>query len=189
MAIGCRAPDPPALPLPYYNSPDFTPVFLNPEQAKDSIDHIIDPFTVQDQYGKTLTTKDIKGKIHIANFFFAACGVICPKMMTHLKKVADTFRNDQQVVFLSYSVTPWSDSLPVLRSFSQQYGIDHPNWHLCTGKIGEIYSLARRSYFAEESLGYTKDSTEFLHTEHILLVDSTLRIRGIYNGTLQLDME
>ncbi|MFX4827895.1 hypothetical protein ABTB65_19375, partial [Acinetobacter baumannii] len=48
---------------------------------------------------------------------------------------------------------------------------------------------ARKSYFAEEDLGFTKDSTEFLHTEHTMLVDRNGRIRGIYNGTLQLEIE
>jgi protein SCO1/2 len=38
-------------------------------------------------------------------------------------------------------------------------------------------------------LGFSKDSTDFLHTEHVLLIDPSLRIRGIYNGTLALDME
>jgi len=28
-----------------------------------------------------------------------------------------------------------------------------------------------------------------LHTEHVLLVDRSKRIRGIYNGTLQLEIE
>lgn len=31
--------------------------------------------------------------------------------------------------------------------------------------------------------------TEFLHTEHVILVDKTKRIRGIYNGTLSLEMK
>jgi protein SCO1 len=49
--------------------------------------------------------------------------------------------------------------------------------------------LARQSYFAEEDIGFNKDSTEFLHTEHVLLVDRRKRIRGIYNGTLQLEIK
>ncbi|MBC7653257.1 MAG: SCO family protein, partial [Oligoflexus sp.] len=67
--------------------------------------------------------------------------------------------------------------------------IDAPNWHLLTGKKVEIYKLARQSYFAEEDLGFTKDSTQFLHTEHILLVDRNKKIRGIYNGTLELEAQ
>tara|TARA_B100001057_G_scaffold368305_1_gene371775 strand:+ start:466 stop:687 length:222 start_codon:yes stop_codon:yes gene_type:complete len=59
---------------------------------------------------------------------------------------------------------------------------------LLTGKKREIYRLARCSFFAEKDLGFTKDSTEFLHTEHIVLVDDMLRLGGIYNATLKPDI-
>jgi protein SCO1/2 len=59
---------------------------------------------------------------------------------------------------------------------------------LLTGEKSEIYRLARRSYFAEKDLGFTKDSTEFLHTEHLVLVDTKRRLRGIYNATLKPDI-
>ena len=80
------------------------------------------------------------------------------------------------------------DSIPALREFAARYGIKAKNWHLLTGNKNEIYSLARRSYFAEKNLGYTKDSSEFLHTEHVVLVDPQLRLRGIYNATLKTDI-
>ena len=38
-------------------------------------------------------------------------------------------------------------------------------------------------------MGFTKDSSEFLHTEHVVLVDKKLRLRGIYNATLKLEMK
>ena len=80
------------------------------------------------------------------------------------------------------------DSIPALYSFAQSYGIKAKNWFFLTGGKNEIYRLARRSYFAEKDLGYTKDSTEFLHTEHVVLVDSNFRLRGIYNATLKLSL-
>ena len=110
-------------------------------------------------------------------------------MTRHLKLVQDEFRNDTTVVLLSYSVTPWIDTVDKLKIFADKNGINSTNWHLLTGNKGEIYTLARQSYFAEEDLGFTRDSTEFLHTEHVLLVDKNKRIRGIYNGTLQLEAE
>ncbi len=142
-----------------------------------------------DQDGEVVTDKDIEGKIHVANFIFTSCGSICPTMTRHLKLVQDEFRNDENVVLLSYSVTPWIDTVKKLREFANKNKIDSPNWHLLTGNKGEIYTLARQSYFAEEDLGFTRDSTEFLHTEHVLLIDKNKRIRGIYNGTLQLGAE
>lgn len=178
------------LELPYYNTPDFSPLFLTSEKEIDQkITHTIAPFSGTDQNGYTITDKTIEGKIHVANFIFTSCGSICPVMTKHMKLVQDAFEKDTNVVLLSYSVTPWIDDVARLKKFAGENGVRSTNWHLLTGSKSEIYTLARQSYFAEEDLGYTKDSTQFLHTEHVLLVDKNKRIRGIYNGTLQLEAE
>ncbi len=176
--------------LPYYNTPDFTPQFINSEkEAGEKINHTINPFLFTDQNGKQVTEKYVEGKIHVANFIFTSCGSICPVMTKHMKLLQQEFKDSEDVVMLSYSVTPWIDSVNRLKKYAENNQITSPNWHLLTGSKAEIYTLARQSYFAEEDLGFSKDSTDFLHTEHILLVDKTKRIRGIYNGTLQLEAE
>lgn len=176
--------------LPYYNTPDFTPVFfLDKKDINKQITHTISAFSCTDQNGKTISEKTIDGKIHVANFFFTSCGSICPVMMKHMKILQHAFENNSDVMLLSFSVTPWIDSVSRLHTYAVNNGIISPNWHLLTGDKADIYTLARRSYFAEEDLGFTKDSADFLHTEHILLVDKNRRIRGIYNGTLQLEVE
>ena len=167
--------------LPYYNTPDFTPEFISGKEALQKITHTIAPFSFEDESGSIVTSKMVQGKIHVANFMFTSCGSICPKMTDNLSKVSDAFAKDSNVVLLSYSVTTWIDK--------EARSITNPAWHFLTGDKGRIYNLARQSYFAEEDMGFTKDSTEFLHTEHILLVDGCGRIRGIYNGTLQLEVE
>lgn len=187
--MGCKAKQP-GLVLPYYNTPDFTPHFITSLEATKKITHTIDSFSFEDQDGVIITDHTIAGKIHIANFMFTSCGSICPVMTENLSKVSKAFLKDSNVVLLSYSVTPWIDTKERLKNYRIKRGVaDNPNWHFLTGNKGEIYQLARRSYFAEEDLGFTKDSTEFLHTEHVLLVDGTGRIRGIYNGTLPLEMD
>ncbi len=177
--------------LPYYNTPDFTPVFLaNQLENKLSKTHFIPAFDFTNQYGERITHHSVQGKIHIASFVFTSCGSICPKMIYNLKQVAHKFEKDTSTVLLSYSVTPWIDSVPRLKFFTDENKIGRSfKWHFLTGNKATIYTLARKGYFAEEDLGFTKDSTEFLHTEHVLLVDQKSRIRGIYNGTLQLEIE
>ncbi len=176
--------------LPYYNTPDFTPHFLkNQKEINSKITHKIANFSFQNQNGSIITNKDIEGKIHVANFIFTTCGSICPYMTKQLMKADTVFKNDGEVVFLSYSVMPWVDSPDVLKKYKHEKRIQKPNWHFLTGDKAKIYELARKSYFAEEDLGFTKDSTDFLHTEHFLLVDKNKRIRGIYNGTLELEVE
>jgi protein SCO1/2 len=176
--------------LPYYNTPEFTPVFLNSSKdINQKITHTIGNFSFTNQDNQTITEQRIEGKIHVANFIFTSCGSICPVMTKQMKLVEKTFLSDSNLVILSYSVTPWIDSVSRLKKYANANKIEKSNWHLLTGKKNEIYTLARQSYFAEEDLGFTKDSSQFLHTEHVLLVDKTKRIRGIYNGTLQLEME
>jgi protein SCO1 len=96
---------------------------------------------------------------------------------------------DKDIVLLSYSVTPWIDKPSILKRYKINHKIENENWHFLTGNKSEIYKLARQSYFAEEEIGFSKDSAEFLHTEHFILVDKNKRIRGVYNGTLVLEMQ
>jgi protein SCO1/2 len=171
--------------LPYYNTPDFTPIWNagDPESI-----HRIAAFEFIDQNKGIITNESIDGKIAIVNFFFTTCTSICPNMMENLKKVNNTFRKDDQIVILSHTVMPWVDSVPQLMNYAARNGINNPQWHLLTGDKSQIYTLARKSYFAEEELGFAKDSTEFLHTEYVLLLDKKEHIRGIYKGTLSLEM-
>lgn len=176
--------------LPYFNTPDFTPVFVaSSTETNTKITHTISAFSFEDQDGKMISNKDVDGKIHVANFIFTSCGSICPKMTNSMTKVSDAFSKDNDVVLLSFSVTPWIDTKDVLKKYKESHNITNPNWHFLTGEKDKIYKLARQSYFAEEDMGFSKDSSEFLHTEHFILVDKTQRIRGIYNGTLELDMQ
>jgi len=179
---GCK--NHPDASLPYYNTPDFTPHW-----SAQSVDHQISNFSFIDQDGFTISNETINNKIHVANFFFSSCISICPKMTVNLASLQKEFANNDNVVLLSYSVMPWKDSVARLKKYAAKYGIRENKWHLLTGSTEKIYSLARKSYFAEEQTGFTKDSTEFLHTEHFILVDQHGYIRGIYNGTLALETE
>ena len=178
-----------AIVLPYYNEPDFTPLFIkNKQTVKDSITHTISNFSLLNQDSLYVTQQIIENKIHVANFIFTTCGSICPVMTKNMKIVNDSLADDGSIVFLSYSVTPWIDIPHKLKKYMARNEIVNPNWQFITGNKADIYTLARKSYFAEEDIGFSKDSTEFLHTEHFILVDKTKRIRGVYNGTLTLEM-
>lgn len=175
--------------LPCYTSPDFTPHWYT--LGSDSIlrIHSISEFTFTDQDGKKISLDKMKGKITLVNFFFTKCGGICPKMMGNLKVIQNNFGQATGIQIFSFSATPWTDSVPVLKTYEKDHGLKNGFWSLITGDKGKIYDLARRSFFAEEDAGYNKDSSDFLHTEHVLLVDKNLHLRGLYNGTVLLDMQ
>jgi protein SCO1 len=174
--------------LPFYNTPDFTPVWLTTQDDAYSKIHTIEPFTLTNQLGNTVTNKSTAGKIYVANFFFASCQSVCPPMMENLSKVAQAFEKDNRVLILSHSVTPRRDNVPVLFKYAQKRQINNNKWWLLTGDQTAIYKLARQAYFADDATGYTKGSDDFLHTENLVLIDTKGRIRGVYNGSLQLEV-
>ena len=171
--------------LPFYISPDFTPTFEEPKTGSHKIKNFV--FTNQD--GLPFGSDNLNGKIHIANFMFTSCTNICPIMTTNMTEVEKMFANNQNIQLVSFTVTPWIDNPGLLKRYKQEFTMNSSNWNFLTGNKSDIYRLARKSYFAEEEIGFTKDSTDFLHTEHFLLVDKAMRIRGIYNGTLRLEMQ
>lgn len=191
LLAACKnAPDKKAaLPLPFINKPDFTPQWINKRApGYDSI-HRIPAFSFTDQDGQTITEKTVDGKIYVADFFFTRCGSICPKMTGNMSLLQDKFKNDDEVIFLSHSVTPTMDSVPVLKKYAEDKGVISGKWHLLTGNKDSIYTLAKKQYYAGDTVGYYQTGNEFLHTENFILLDKHRRIRGVYNGTLPLEMD
>lgn len=179
-----------AINLPYYNEATFTPEWI--EQTDPDYDqiHTIAPFVFEDQNGQKISSDQLEGKVYVANFFFSICVNVCPKMTKNLLVVQDSFRNDDRVQLISHTVMPWVDSVSRLKEYAQVNEIDDDKWHLVTGDQDEIYALARESYFADEGFGKSvTDPNDFLHTEKMILIDQRRRIRGVYNGTIPLEMK
>ena len=99
-----------------------------------------------------------------------------------MAKVQEAFINDSEVLLLSHSVMPKTDSVAVLKTYAKNNQVIDDKWHLVTGDKNDIYSLGRDSYFVENDLGEPKSIEDFLHTENFLLIDKNKHIRGIYNG-------
>ena len=174
--------------LPYYTTADFTPHWLKEDEAIPDTAHSIPNFSFTDQDGTTITQQTTAGKIYVVNFFFTSCRGICPKLTTNLKIVQDSLINDDNVLLLSHSVMPETDDTTALQRYAVNYHVDNRRWHLLTGNKDSIYTIARKSYFADEDMGIKKGVDDFLHTENILLIDKHRHIRGIYKGTSPLEM-
>ena len=171
----------------------YSPSDVNPSLVHESIKHITKDHTIADfelinQNGKIITQKDYKGKIYIADFFFTRCTNICVAMAYNMNELQEYYKNDNDIMFLSHSVTPVMDSVPVLKEYAINKGVIDGKWNVTTGAKKHIYDLARKSYFAviEDGDGGEDD---FIHTEQFVLIDKERRIRGYYDGTNKEDMQ
>ena len=162
--------------LPYYDEPTFRPSW-------SPVSHRVASFALTTQTGATISDATLRGKPYIASFIYTQCAAVCPILVQQLTRVQSALGHDARIV--SFSVTPDTDTPAALARFGKERGIDAREWSLVTGSKHTIYTLARESYFADDTRVGTSpdDVTAFLHTEKLVLVDGNGRLRGIYNGT------
>lgn len=183
--IGCNERNELPPTLPFFNTPNLKPEWIEKRSIKYDNIHRIEKFSFLNQDGKRVTNQNFEDRIYIASFFFSTCPGICPLMTSNLVKLQEAIKEDHHVLLLSHTVTPLKDTVPVLKNYAQSHGILSKKWHLVTGKRKEIYNLARNSYFADEDEG----TNNFLHSENLFLIDKLKRIRGVYNSTQRMDIK
>ncbi len=168
--------------LPVYNPSDFNPELVDRNMLNTSENHTVTDFELMNQNGKLITQEDYNYKIYVVDFFFTSCPTICPIMTNNMVKLQDKFMDNDEIMFLSVSVTPEIDSIPVLRKYAADHGVIDSKWNITTGDKKHIYELARKSYFSvvEQGDGGLQD---FIHTPNFILVHKKKQIRGIYDGT------
>lgn len=175
--------------LPFYNSTDYTPEWIATDTPEYNNIHTIAPFRFTDHKGKKLDQARMDDKVYVANFFFTSCPSICPKLTRAMERLQNKFIDQPDFQLLSHTVMPWKDSVTVLDLYAENMDVNYERWKLVTGPEEEIYKLARESYFADEQFGFTLDEDEFLHTDKFILIDRQRRIRGIYTGLIEEDIE
>jgi len=150
--------------------------------------HSIADFKLVNQNGDTITQNNYADKIYVADFFFTTCPSICPVMTANLAEVQDEFKDDNEVLLLSHSVTPEIDSVAQLKKYAIEKGVIDQKWNLVTGDKKQIYELARKSYMAVMDDG-DGGAYDMIHTENFMLIDKERRIRGYYDGTNKEEVE
>lgn len=172
------------------------------------INPLVPEFSFVNQDGKNLTQKDTDDKVYVAEYFFTTCKGICPKMNANMRRVYDLHKDNPQFMIISHTCMPEVDSVHVLKAYEQKmlngilvknddgsYKINNlqggssipvtnSNWHFVTGDKKQLYDMARHGYMIDngkpDSLQRIED--EFIHTQFFALVDKYRRVRGIYDG-------
>lgn len=167
--------------------PIYQPAEVNFKLVDSSLQHIkkfhkISNFNLVNQNGNNISQEFYHNKIYVADFFFTTCPSICPIMTNNMLKVQEKIKNDPNVLIVSFSVDPKTDSVAQLKKYAKEKGVDDLKWNLLTGDKKQIYDLARKSFFVAE-IDKDSDSNDIIHTENFVLVDPDKRIRGFYDGT------
>ena len=179
-AIQIQTPEPR---LPILNPSDLNPAVVADSMEGIGINHVVAPFTLLDQSGRTRTEADVEGKIRVVNYFFTTCPSICKDMAVNMRTVQAAYLDNDAVQLMSHSAMPDYDKPDVLAAYATANDVNPTRWWLLTGEPAELNRLARTSYFAVLEEGQGWDEHSFIHTENLVLVDHKGRLRGYYDGT------
>lgn len=143
----------------------------------------VQPFSFSRQDGKTVTERDVSGKVYVAEYFFTTCKGICPKMNTNMKKIYDEYKNENDFLILSHTVDPDTDSVGRMRQYADSMQVNSEKWWFLTGPKDSLYTTARLSYVLDDPKNNNeKIEDQFIHTQFFALVDKSGRVRKIYDG-------
>jgi len=140
----------------------------------------IPDFKFVNQYGDTITQKNLNGKIYVADFFFTTCPSICPVMHRNMLNVYKEFKADDNFRIISHTIDPKYDTVQVLKRYADKMGLSGNSWWLLHGDKGSTYTIAK-SYL--QTVQEKNPAGQFIHDGFFILIDKQKRIRGTYEGT------
>lgn len=178
----------------------------------------VQDFSFVNQDGKNINQNTVEGKVYVVEYFFTTCKGICPLMNANMRRVFDKYKNNPNFLIISHTCMPETDSVPLLKAYEEKmingtlaknedgsFKIEfdsakqtkpitktqNPNWDFVTGDKASLYKMARQSYLVDNN---KPDSTqniddEFIHTQFFALVDNQRRVRGIYDGLVEDDVQ
>jgi protein SCO1 len=159
------------------------------DAGKETLHQIAD-FSFQNQYGDTVSNKDFDGKVYVSDFFFTSCPTICPVMKSQMLRVYEKFKDTDNFKILSHTIDPYHDSVQVLHDYAAALGVKGNQWQFVTGDQGEIYTIGEKSYMvpAAEDTVSAEETGGFIHSGAFILVDGKRHVRGVYDGTVEKDV-
>ena len=151
----------------------------------------VQPFSFTNQDGDVVTDKNLLNKITVVEYFFTTCKGICPKLNTNMKQVYEIYKNEPDFQILSHTCNPGTDSVSVLKHYSDSLQVNTKKWIFLTGRKDRLYQMARGSYLLDDPKNNVeKIEDQFIHTQFFALVDRQGKVRGkIYDGLKVLEVE
>ena len=144
-------------------------------------------FDLLDEQGRPFTDEALRGHPTIVNFVFTRCDTICPITSLKMQRLQDKLldRRAVPIKLMSVSVDPTYDTPARLAAYAQRYGAIADKWRFVTGPEAQIKALVEGPFMNSMVLeGQTPSGSPAIsHNGYFVLVDGSLRIRGVYDSS------
>jgi len=127
-------------------------------------------YTLTERSGRKFNSSQLKGKVHVVNFFFTSCPTACPLQQKKVQELDREF-GPQGVMFLSISCDPERDTPVVLKQYADRLHADPNRWLFLTGDFDYIRRVAAEMYWSPLP-------QRMAHREDLVVVDKWGKVRG-----------
>ncbi|WP_029275897.1 SCO family protein [Pedobacter borealis] len=166
--------------LPIFGEKVVASTFHNVKGKKipDTIYHLVPDFKLVNQHNDTITWKSLANKIVVLNLFYT--GANNQETSKYIKKLSDGYEQKSLVKFLSLSVDPLDKGR--IKDFAEHFNAKAGKWDFLVSDTIQTYPLIRKGLLLDVVADETKEKTNFIFSNKIVLIDNLHRIRGIYDA-------
>ena len=142
-------------------------------------------FSMIDQTGQRFGSRDLAGKVWVADFIFTGCQTSCPLLTQKMAEIARRARHlGPDFHLVSFSVDPERDTPERLATYAARFGVDSRKWSFVTGTLASVQAAVVDGFKIGVDRHKTADDFwEIVHGEHLVVVDRRLAIRGYFDGS------
>jgi len=135
----------------------------------------LEEFELTQSNGQPFRSADMKGKVWVASFFFSTCPGSCKRLNANIKNLS-SLRETEGVTWVSITVDPETDTLPVLAEYAKTMNANPQRWILCRGEFDYVRRLAH-DVLKVGGVMY-KD-----HNDYAVIVDKNGEIADMFNAS------
>ena len=140
----------------------------------------IPDFKLTERSGEPFESASLKGKVWVADFFFAKCPGVCPMLNARMAELHRQFAAEDSVRFVSITTDPANDTPDALRDYAARFKAD-ARWLFLTGDKPYIWNLCQTG-FKLSVVESPKTVEPITHSSRLVLVDKTGTVRGTFEG-------
>jgi protein SCO1/2 len=140
----------------------------------------VDRFVLTNHEGEQVDSADLHGTPYVVSFFFSSCPSFCRDLNKQISQSNQAVRG-QDVRFLTITVDPDVDTVPVLKKYADSFDAKADRWAFLTGSMADLKAIGENSF----NVVVDRDT----HTDDILLVDKWGRYRDRFKWSSAADMK
>lgn len=170
-------------------NPNQTPLSVREDVAQ--IGNEVPNFTLTNQDGKRISTKDYRGKALAITFIYSRCPLptYCILMSKHFSDLANQLNGNAElkdkIRLLSVSFDPQTDTPAKLKEYGQGYlgkdaKPDFTVWQLATGTDKEVKAVA--DFFGLRYEVDPNDKTQFAHSLRTVVITPDGKVQKVFSG-------